>query len=107
MNSGEADAARITQSVISPDHPSLAGHFPGNPIVPGVVLLDEVLAALREWQPDFRLASMPSVKFLNPLRPGEPFSIRLEQTTQDFRFECFTPEHLLAKGALRSRASGA
>lgn len=94
---------QVTQSVIGVDHPSLAGHFPGNPIVPGVVLLDEVLAALRAWQPGFALASLPSVKFLNPLRPGEPFSIRLEQASQDVRFECFTTEHILAKGTLRSR----
>jgi 3-hydroxyacyl-[acyl-carrier-protein] dehydratase len=31
---------------ISADHPSLPGHFPGTPIVPGVVILDEILAAL-------------------------------------------------------------
>jgi 3-hydroxyacyl-[acyl-carrier-protein] dehydratase len=31
---------------ISPDHPSLPGHFPGRPIVPGVVLLDEALALI-------------------------------------------------------------
>ena len=29
---------------VAADHPSLQGHFPGNPIVPGVVLLDTVIA---------------------------------------------------------------
>jgi 3-hydroxymyristoyl/3-hydroxydecanoyl-(acyl carrier protein) dehydratase len=28
------------------DHPALAGHFPGHPIIPGVLLLDEALHAL-------------------------------------------------------------
>jgi 3-hydroxymyristoyl/3-hydroxydecanoyl-(acyl carrier protein) dehydratase len=28
------------------DHPSVEGHFPGNPIFPGAVLLDEILHAL-------------------------------------------------------------
>ena len=30
---------------IAPDHPALEGHFPGQPIVPAVVILDAVLAA--------------------------------------------------------------
>ncbi|WP_284944728.1 hypothetical protein [Acidisoma cladoniae] len=36
----------IGDLLISPDHPSLPGHFPGRPIVPGVVLLDEALALI-------------------------------------------------------------
>ena len=32
--------------VIESDHPALPGHFPGRPVVPGVVVLDRVLAAI-------------------------------------------------------------
>jgi len=32
----------------SADHPVAAGHFPGNPIIPGAMLLDEVLQAIRD-----------------------------------------------------------
>ena len=37
--------------LIHADHPSLPGHFPGAPLVPGVVILDEVIAALENDAP--------------------------------------------------------
>lgn len=52
------------QFSIPPSHPSLAGHFPGNPLVPGVVLLDEVLALLPA-------TALESAKFTAPVRAGD------------------------------------
>src|SRR5947208_15458076 len=62
---------------IGADHPSLLGHFPGAPVVPGVVILDEILAALTEWREDSHLTVMRAVKFLVPLKPEEQFTICL------------------------------
>jgi len=33
---------------IAPEHPALAGHFPGAPILPGVLLLDEMVCAVEQ-----------------------------------------------------------
>ena len=75
--------------VIAADHPSLAGHFPGHPIVPGVVILEEVVQAFGEWRPESRVVGMPVVKFLAPLRPGQTFAIRFaESGARGIRFEC-------------------
>lgn len=75
--------------VIPADHPSLAGHFPGNPIVPGLVILEEVVQALESWRPGSRTVGMPVVKFLAPLRPEQAFTIHFaESGTHGIRFEC-------------------
>jgi len=62
---------------IPADHPSLAGHFPGAPVVPGVVILDEVADALAEWRPGCQLTGVRAVKFLLPLKPEQSFTICL------------------------------
>ena len=60
---------------IPADHPSLPGHFPDAPLVPGVLILDEVLAALRNRDKNCQLTAIRLVKFLKPLKPERPFTI--------------------------------
>ena len=56
------------QIIISSDHPSLAGHFPGNPVVPGVVILDHVRECIMEWKStSIKASNLKSVKFLSPV----------------------------------------
>ena len=56
--------------VIPQDHPSLPGHFPGQPIVPGVVVLDCAMAVLLRDRPTARLAGFDEVKFVALVSPG-------------------------------------
>ena len=88
---------------IGADHPSLPGHFPGTPIVPGVVILDEIVAALTEWRKDSHLAVIRVVKFLVPLRPEQPFTICLS-ASQDARSEvdfcCRVEDLVIVEGRL-------
>ena len=62
---------------INADHPALVGHFPGRPLVPGVVLLDEAIVAIECARGvtfgAFRLAS---VKFLQPVKPPAMLTVR-------------------------------
>jgi len=83
------------------DHPSLAGHFPSSPIVPGVVILDEVTDALQEWRGAARLVAIRWVKFSHPLLPEQTFSIRLTAKTEYLiDFECHFKNRLLVQGQL-------
>ena len=66
------------QFSIPHDHPSLPGHFPGRPIVPGVVLLERVLEAIEATHGPLGGLRLPQVKFLRPLLPGEPVQVAIE-----------------------------
>jgi 3-hydroxyacyl-[acyl-carrier-protein] dehydratase len=55
---------------VAADHPALEGHFPGNPIVPGVVLLDAVIANV-ELATGCRISRVQQAKFHSVLRPSE------------------------------------
>jgi 3-hydroxymyristoyl/3-hydroxydecanoyl-(acyl carrier protein) dehydratase len=93
----KAEAERI----IPHDHPALAGHFPGNPIVPGVVILEEVLVALSEKMGNTRVVGFPSVKFLSPLPPGQPFTVQFARSDKGrVKFVCTTGGHAFARGVI-------
>ncbi len=86
-------------------HPALAGHFPGNPVVPGAWLLALVERAVRhQFGDDLHLHGMPAASFRSPLRPDDRFRIVLERTAEDrvaFRIE--GEAALVAEGTLLMR----
>lgn len=88
---------------IEPDHPCLAGHFPGQPVVPAVLLLDEVNEALRTRLGNLRLLGLPNAKFLQPIAPGVTIQIELiaDVAAGSARFRCFSGGQLAAQGELR------
>ena len=87
------------------NHPAFAGHFPGTPIVPGVMLLDEVMhvieidTALTEtaWK-------ISTVKFLSPLKPNEAVIIKHEQLANgSVKFEVLEGVRQIVIGSLIAR----
>jgi 3-hydroxymyristoyl/3-hydroxydecanoyl-(acyl carrier protein) dehydratase len=92
---------------IAADHPCLAGHFPGFPILPGVVLLDETLHALEQLQPHGSEAAwnIGTVKFHHIVHPGEELQLRFEwQADAPVHFELRTSSVLVASGTIKRRA---
>lgn len=84
---------------IARSHPSLAGHFPGDPVVPGVVVLERVAAA---WKAS-RGAQVDSLdaKFSVPLRPDENATIELQGDGVRARFVVLRADgQTVARGTL-------
>jgi 3-hydroxyacyl-[acyl-carrier-protein] dehydratase len=89
---------------VGAEHAVFAGHFPGNPMVPGVLLLARVARAAAAAF-GARIAGVPSVKFLAPLRPGERFEVELEASEHAaVRFRVLRSGTLIASGMLRLSA---
>ncbi len=58
------------------DFVGFQGHFPGNPILPGVCLVEAVLGVLESaYSKSFTLKKIASAKFREPVKPGQPIQI--------------------------------
>ena len=84
---------------IPADHAAFPGHFPGRPVLPGVVLLELVIeAAAPMLQPTEQVAGLPWVKFLAPLLPGDRVLIRLRRDGERLHFEVLRSDTRVAHG---------
>jgi 3-hydroxymyristoyl/3-hydroxydecanoyl-(acyl carrier protein) dehydratase len=89
--------------VIDPSHPSLPGHFPGAPVVPGVLVLERVVAAIEAAHGPLGAIRLPQVKFVQPLLPGERAEVELvdvaiEGEAPRWRFRVLRGDTLVASG---------
>jgi 3-hydroxymyristoyl/3-hydroxydecanoyl-(acyl carrier protein) dehydratase len=71
-----------TRVVIEPSHPSLAGHFPGDPIVPAALLMDHALSFV-ETSFARRVVAVATAKFLSPVRPQQTVVISIRSNDDD------------------------
>lgn len=86
------------------NHPCGTGHFPGNPIIPGALLLDEALARIAAdlsihnavWQ-------VKSAKFPQAARPGDVVLASYSLTPGgEIRFECAVSGKKVLSGIARN-----
>jgi 3-hydroxymyristoyl/3-hydroxydecanoyl-(acyl carrier protein) dehydratase len=103
MNAANASLQPAALSFTIPtDHPALPGHFPGHPVVPGVVLLDHAIdaigAALNRPLQGWRLSA---AKFLSPARPGETLDLAFDAAASGaIRFTVRAGKRDVASGTL-------
>lgn len=88
--------------MVPASHPSAAGHFPGNPIIPGALLLDAMVAAIAGSTGS---VTIHTTKFLAPIPHGTALRLRWQNDGAKTRFECRTADdRLVLTGSLTSGA---
>jgi len=109
-------AGTLEHGIVRSDHPMLAGHFPGHPIVPGAWLLAWVVAAATRRLalqigagevPACAVSGINRVKFLRPLAPDQSFECVLgirsgaSEADTTMRFKLSSGDITIAEGSLQ------
>jgi 3-hydroxyacyl-[acyl-carrier-protein] dehydratase len=87
---------------IAADHPSFSGHFPTFPVLPGAILLDEMLKAIEAARGiDLKAWHIASAKFLDAVRPRDCLVLEHEASAPGLiRFTIRVDDRKVASGTL-------
>jgi 3-hydroxyacyl-[acyl-carrier-protein] dehydratase len=87
---------------IAADHPSFAGHFPAFPVLPGAILLDEMLKVIEQARGiDLRSWHISSAKFLDAVRPRDSLVLEHEASAPGLiHFTIRVDDRKVASGTL-------
>ncbi len=84
------------------DHPTGTGHFPGNPIIPGALLLAEVLRCIEQAEGQhYSACNVKAAKFLHPARPGDLIEIGYARSPKGtLEFQCTVAGNTVVSGGI-------
>jgi len=100
------DAGRSAEclTTFETDDPMFRGHFPGNPLVPGVILTEALAqtagiaaasGSLNDERPRFLLSAIRQMKFFRAVRPGEQIVLRAHKIGQAEKLLQFEVEAMI------------
>jgi 3-hydroxyacyl-[acyl-carrier-protein] dehydratase len=114
LNACEPGVFAECETSFSPNDPMFAGHFPGDPLVPGVILTEALaqtagIAAAsthsENSQPRFLLSAIRQMKFFEAVRPEQKIILRARKLAEiggllQFKVEAEVDQKRVAEGEL-------
>ena len=99
----------MCSSDLPTDHPAFAGHFPGHPVLPGVLLLSFVMQALAARpllaERVGATSRIDNAKFLHPVGPGARLRVALREQGSGVAFEVWMQDTVAARGQIAAGSS--
>ena len=87
----------VVPLLFAADHQVFAGHFPGHPIVPGVLLLDWAQSVI-EAQLGQQVQALAEAKFHSPATPADVLELEFQVSVSTVRFEVRSATRKIASG---------
>lgn len=103
------DEQAVGSTIFPPDTPFFRGHFPGDPLVPGVILAEALaqLAGIVAGQRGraLRLAAIKTMKFPSSVRPDETVTLNAQKLGTaaglwQFSVEARVGQRVVAEGVI-------
>lgn len=85
--------------VVPASGPFLDGHFPGQPILPGVMQLHWVMTHVQSLVP-CQLQRVVQLKFVSPIKPPCQLRLQLRLRAEKVNFHFYLGEQLCSSGQL-------
>ncbi len=70
------------------EHDCFEGHFPGDPLVPGALMIQWLAELIQNALPADTLSTLKVMKFISPVRPGDQCEVLLKRKDQKLMVEC-------------------
>jgi 3-hydroxyacyl-[acyl-carrier-protein] dehydratase len=79
LSSAEIDGGFCAEVKINASHEIFSGHFPGNPVVPGVCLIQMIRETARFYlKKSLRMVKATEIKFINIVNPLQNSDLLIE-----------------------------
>ncbi|OGP91240.1 MAG: hypothetical protein A2031_10325 [Deltaproteobacteria bacterium RBG_19FT_COMBO_43_11] len=107
VNTGKSNEIEAL-AYASMDSPWFSGHFPGEPILPGIALVHMAEQAIQQHADNrgeqVQIYALKRIRFVQPVRPGETISINIssEEVGEEilFSFKATNKEDIVCSGVI-------